>query len=81
MQITVFAPLAGAADPTAASPVTVRLLALALAAAVSVIVALVTVALTKLTGAHLATAVLRGGAAFGGALALSIAVLSALGIL
>ncbi|WP_322769055.1 hypothetical protein [Frankia sp. Cr1] len=56
------------------SPDPVRLLVLALSAALAVIVGLVAGGLTVLTGAGVPAAVLGGGAAAGGTLALCIAV-------
>ena len=47
---------------------------MALCAAVSVVVALVTGILVRLDGATMASAVLMGGAAFGGTLALALVV-------
>lgn len=60
---------------------TIKILMLALAILLSVIVALVTGLLAKSTGTPLADVMLRCGAAFGATMALGIAFLSALHIL
>ncbi|MCM3886658.1 hypothetical protein [Frankia sp. R82] len=61
--------------------VVIKLLALALAAMVALCVAIVAGVLTRLTGVPVAQAVLDGGTAFGGTLALALAVLTTLKIL
>jgi uncharacterized membrane protein YqiK len=60
---------------------TPTLLALALILAVGIICALIVGFLSWVGGANPANAVLRGGGALGGALALGIALVAALGIL
>jgi hypothetical protein len=62
-------------------PIVVKVFVVALCAAVSAVVALVTGMLARLAGAHPAAAVLHGGAAFAGTLFLALAVLTAVGVL
>ncbi|MDT3445962.1 MULTISPECIES: hypothetical protein [unclassified Pseudofrankia] len=59
----------------------VRVLVVALCAAVTVIVALVAGILSRVDGASLPSAVQRGAAAFAGALGLALVVLAAVGVL
>ncbi len=61
--------------------VMVKIVMVALAAAVSAVVALVTGILVRVAGAHPAIAVLQGGAAFGRTLALVVVVLTVVGVL
>lgn len=60
---------------------TVSALLIALSAALSAVVALCAGALDYVDGATVAHAVLAGGSAFGGTLALALVLLSALGLL
>ncbi|WP_239341856.1 hypothetical protein [Frankia sp. CiP3] len=62
-------------------PMTIKILVVALCVTASTCVALLAGYLERRTGAHPATAVLRAGTAFAGALALEILVLSTLGAL
>jgi hypothetical protein len=59
----------------------VRVLSVALCAALSLSVALVAGFLSRLTGAHPAAAVLRGGAAFAGAFGVLVLALDNMGVL
>lgn len=62
-------------------PLQFKSLLVAMCAALSLCIALMAGFLARLAGAHPATAVLRGGAAFAGALGLTILILTALGAL
>ncbi|WP_239338074.1 hypothetical protein [Frankia sp. CiP3] len=63
------------------NPVTFKLLVVALASMSALVVAIVTGLLARHAGMDPASAVLRGGTAFGGTLALAVAVLAAVGVL
>ncbi len=62
-------------------PAVARAVIMILAIAIAMNVAVITAVLARLGGAHLAQAALKSGAAFGGTLALVLAVLTTMGIL
>jgi VIT1/CCC1 family predicted Fe2+/Mn2+ transporter len=61
-------------------PMVAKAVVLALAVAIAMNIAIVTAVLARISGAHPAQAAIKAGTAFGGTLALAVALLTALGV-